>query len=115
MSKRHISADQTHLPGYSAVPVELIKHDLATSSAANRVLIPDCCFSGRAIEAMSAPDGLIAGQLVLAGSYTLTSTSANAPVRARARDPHGVHRGSAACAPMAGAADPRRDLRPGRP
>ncbi|MGK5741391.1 caspase family protein [Micromonospora sp. URMC 103] len=82
------------LPGYSAVPVELIKHDLAISSAANRVLILDCCFSGRAIEAMSAPDGLVAGQLAMAGSYTLTSTSANAPAYAPAGETYTAFTGA---------------------
>ncbi|RKN32348.1 caspase family protein [Micromonospora musae] len=81
-------------PGYSAVPVELIKRDLAVSSAATRLLILDCCFSGRAIEAMSAPDGLVAGQLAIAGSYTLTSTTANTPAYAPAGETHTAFTGA---------------------
>jgi TPR repeat protein len=46
------------------------------------VLILDCCFSGRAIEAMADPVSVVSGQVEIAGTYTLTSTSANAPAYA---------------------------------
>jgi uncharacterized caspase-like protein len=50
------------------------------------VLVLDCCFSGRAIEAMTDDQGVISGQLEVAGTYTLTSTTANAPSHAPAGD-----------------------------
>jgi hypothetical protein len=64
---------------YTAVPYEWIRGAMVSSPAAVRVVILDCCFSGRAVEAMSAPASLAAGQAEIAGTYTLTSTSANAP------------------------------------
>lgn len=66
-------------PKYSALGVDLLREDLGGSGAAARVLVLDCCFSGRAIEVMTGEEGLVDGQLSIAGTYTMTSTSANAP------------------------------------
>jgi hypothetical protein len=68
--------------GYSGVPIARIKRDLGEARARARVLILDCCFSGQAIAAMSAPQGLVAGQLNFTGTYTLTSSSATTPSHA---------------------------------
>lgn len=73
------NATQADAPKYSALSVHLLREDLASSAAAARVLILDCCFSGRAIEVMTGEEGLLDGQLSIAGTYTMTSTSANAP------------------------------------
>lgn len=62
----------------SALPFDLIREVLGDSPAVNRVLILDCCFSGRAIQDMSGPDETILGQIGIEGTYTLTSASANA-------------------------------------
>src|SRR5262249_34036984 len=62
----------------SALPFDLIRDVLGDSPAANRVLILDCCFSGRAIHDMSGPDEAILGQIGIEGTYTLTSAPANA-------------------------------------
>lgn len=62
----------------SALPFDLIREVFGDSPAANRALILDCCFSGRAIEDMSGPDEAILGQIGIEGTYTLTSTPANA-------------------------------------
>lgn len=75
-------------PKYSALSVDLLREDLGGSSAAARVLILDCCFSGRAIEVMAGSEGLIDGQLSIAGTYTMTSTTANAPSYVLAGDRH---------------------------
>ncbi|MGW8332557.1 caspase family protein [Streptomyces sp. NPDC055897] len=72
-------ATQSQAPKYSALDVSLLREDLGGSGAAARVLILDCCFSGRAIEVMAGEDGLVEGQLSIAGTYTITSTTANAP------------------------------------
>ncbi|MFE7315347.1 YDG/SRA domain-containing protein [Streptomyces sp. NPDC057555] len=63
---------------WTALPFDFLREELAASPAAIRVLILDCCFSGRAVEAMSDPGGAIAGQIDIAGTYTMTSTAANA-------------------------------------
>jgi hypothetical protein len=71
-----------HHAGYTAIPLELLKRDLGQARARARVL--DCCFSGQAVEAMGAATGVAAGQLHVAGTYTLTSTTAT-PRRTRLR------------------------------
>ncbi|MGK5546689.1 caspase, EACC1-associated type [Streptomyces sp. URMC 127] len=68
--------------GYSALPLELVKKDLARARARARVLILDCCFSGQAVAAMAGTDTLLVGQLDTNGTYTLTSTTATAPSHA---------------------------------
>ncbi|MFJ2704970.1 caspase family protein [Streptomyces sp. NPDC087428] len=73
--------------GYTALPFQLLKQELAQSRAKARVLVLDCCFSGRAVAAMSPQHTLLAGQLDLNGTYTLTSTTATAPSHA----PPGAH------------------------
>ncbi|MFF1909617.1 caspase family protein [Kitasatospora sp. NPDC058218] len=67
---------------YTAIPLDLIRRDLARARARTRILILDCCFSGRAVAAMSAPTSLLSGQLELSGTYTLTSTTSTAPSHA---------------------------------
>jgi hypothetical protein len=66
-------------PGWTAIPIELIKRELGRARARTRVLLLDCCFSGQAVEAMADPAGLASGQLRLTGTFTLTSTTANDP------------------------------------
>lgn len=67
---------------WTAVPFSRLRRVIADSAASNRVLILDCCFSGRAIEAMADPDSVVAGRIEISGTYTLTATSANTPARA---------------------------------
>ncbi|MGD3105167.1 caspase family protein [Streptomyces sp. YGL11-2] len=63
---------------WTALPFDALREELAASPAAIRILILDCCFSGRAIEAMADSNGAITGQIDVAGTYTMTSTTANA-------------------------------------
>ncbi|MFF0000320.1 caspase family protein [Streptomyces avermitilis] len=67
---------------YTAVPLEVVKRELSRARARARVLVLDCCFSGRAVAAMSTPGSLVAGQLEVTGTFTLTSTTATAPSHA---------------------------------
>lgn len=67
---------------WTAVPFSYLRQVVADSAASNRVLILDCCFSGRAIEAMADPRSVISGQIEITGTYTLTATSANTPAHA---------------------------------
>lgn len=71
----------------SALPFELVREVFAECPARNRILVLDCCFSGRAIQDMGGAQGTILGQVGIAGSYTLASVPANAvalaPVGAR--------------------------------
>ncbi|MBC2864487.1 caspase, EACC1-associated type [Streptomyces mexicanus] len=70
--------------GFSAVPMELLKRNIGRARAQARVLLLDCCFSGRAVSAMAQPDSLVSGQLDMTGTYVLTSTTATAPSHAPA-------------------------------
>ena len=59
----------------SALPYDLVREIMLDSPAANRIVILDCCFSGRAIDDMS---GNAVGGLGIEGTYVLTSAAANA-------------------------------------
>ncbi|MCB5910141.1 caspase, EACC1-associated type [Streptomyces pinistramenti] len=63
---------------WTALPFDALREELAASPASIRILVLDCCFSGRAVEAMSDSHGAITGQIDIAGTYTMTSTTANA-------------------------------------
>jgi hypothetical protein len=71
----------------SALPFDLIRDVLADSPAANRVVILDCCFSGRAVQDMAGAEETILGQIGVEGTYVLASAPANevslAPLGAR--------------------------------
>jgi WD40 repeat protein/uncharacterized caspase-like protein len=59
----------------SALPVRTIRDILAYGTPArNRILILDCCFSGRATEShLGSSDDVIKAQITIEGTYTLTS------------------------------------------
>jgi hypothetical protein len=77
----HLGLPQTcgerELVAWTALPFALIRDTVSAARAANRVIILDCCFSGRAVDAMSDVRSLVAGQLDVAGTYTLASSPAN--------------------------------------
>ncbi|MGW4071653.1 caspase, EACC1-associated type [Nocardia grenadensis] len=68
--------DDNH-PEWSSVPFATLRDTLAHSRARTRVLILDCCYSGRAFEAMSSSAAVIDGQIDIQGTYTITSSSRN--------------------------------------
>jgi hypothetical protein len=75
-------------PYYSALRFDGIRRAMRASPARTRVLLLDCCFSGRAIDdVMAGTREIVLGQLDVAGTYTLTATPANetamAPLGAR--------------------------------
>lgn len=80
----HLARPDTSLDhiGWTGLAVDLVKRDLARARARARVLVLDCCFSGRAVAAMADSRSLLVGQLDLSGTYTLTSTTATAPSHA---------------------------------
>lgn len=89
-----LSTTRQDLVDWTAVPFNLIRQAIADSAASNRVLILDCCFSGRAIEAMAGPGSVVAGQIEISGSYTLTATSATTPARAPSGAQHTTFTGA---------------------
>ncbi|MFX0581142.1 caspase, EACC1-associated type [Nocardia nepalensis] len=64
---------------WSSIPFDRLREELAASRAHARILILDCCFSGRAFEAMSSPSTLVEGQIDIHGTYTITSSAKNEP------------------------------------
>ncbi|MGW6688705.1 caspase family protein [Streptomyces sp. NPDC054961] len=82
-------------PLYTAVRFAEIREAVAASRARNRVIILDCCYSGRAIvDAMGTDVAASAfAQTDTFGAYTLTATSANLPAIARAGDRHTLFTG----------------------
>ncbi|WP_340377278.1 caspase family protein [Streptomyces sp. SS7] len=80
--------------GFSAIPVDLILRSLGRARAKARVLILDCCFSGRAVAAMTSPGSVVVGQLEHSGTYTLTSTTHTAPSYAPPGEEHTAFTGA---------------------
>ncbi|WP_275467281.1 caspase family protein [Streptomyces noursei] len=63
--------------GFSAVQVEPLLDLMGRARARARVLIVDCCYSGRLVPAMATDQGIIRDQFRRSGTYTLTSTTKN--------------------------------------
>lgn len=61
-------------PEWGSVRFDALREELATARARARVLILDCCFSGRAFEAMSAPASVVNAQIDINGTYTIASS-----------------------------------------
>ncbi|MFB9907065.1 caspase family protein [Allokutzneria oryzae] len=68
---------------WTGLPFTRVKEVLADARGRNRVLVLDCCFSGRAIEEFMSDEGtVVSGQLDIDGTYTLTATPRNRPAMA---------------------------------
>lgn len=79
----------------TALPLAKIREVLARARAKNRVLVLDCCFSGRAIDGfMSAASSVVSGQLDIDGTYTLTATPPNSLALAPPGATHTVFTGA---------------------
>ncbi|MER6988538.1 tetratricopeptide repeat protein [Saccharopolyspora hirsuta] len=70
---------QRDLLKFTALPFSHISEIISNSTARNRVMILDCCFSGRALAAMGEQESVVTGQIEIDGSYTLASAPANTP------------------------------------
>lgn len=69
-------------PRFSAFPYQWIRSMMLESPARSRIVILDCCFAGRAMEAMADQSSALVGQLDVAGAYTLAATAPNRTARA---------------------------------
>jgi hypothetical protein len=67
------------IPGrtHTAVPYEYVRRNLRQSPARRRVVIVDCCYSGKALGTMSATSIAVADQASIAGTYVLASAPPN--------------------------------------
>jgi hypothetical protein len=66
----------TNRPQLRSLPYRSVRRAITSSRASNRIVLLDCCYSGRAISAMSGGE-ISGGDVEVSGTYTLTSTSAN--------------------------------------
>jgi hypothetical protein len=82
------TASQHSLLPYSAVPYGVVRETVRASSAACRIVVLDCCFSGRAIEVATGPAAVVAGQLEIQGACTLASSSRTSTSIARSGARH---------------------------
>jgi Caspase domain len=64
---------------FTGVPFDAIRDACLSSRATTRVVILDCCFSGRAIgDTLAGAGEAVMGQVQVTGTFTLTSAPANA-------------------------------------
>jgi hypothetical protein len=61
---------------YTSLPYQQVRQALLGARACRRVVILDCCYSGRAITTMGSRAGAITGGLPIEGTYVLTATGA---------------------------------------
>nr|WP_232541645.1 tetratricopeptide repeat protein [Nocardia bovistercoris] len=75
----HLALTGTYpdLTNYTALPFATLRETILDSPAAIRILILDCCFSGRAFDALTDGPDAILGQADIAGTYTITSSARN--------------------------------------
>lgn len=86
-------------PEFSALEYDKLRSAVLTSKAATKVIILDCCFSGRAFgEPMADHASQLAGQVDVDGTYVLTSAHANEVALTLPGEDHGLHRPSFAAA-----------------
>ncbi|MFE5239486.1 MULTISPECIES: caspase, EACC1-associated type [unclassified Streptomyces] len=84
-----LSKSVSEAPSFTAFPFQGIREAFLATPARNRVLILDCCFSGRAITGdLSGTHVPLIEQMEITGTYTLTSAAANEPARFQEGDRH---------------------------
>ncbi|MEV0280215.1 SUMF1/EgtB/PvdO family nonheme iron enzyme [Streptomyces sp. NPDC050610] len=62
---------------YTAVPYDVIRDILLDSRAACRIVILDCCYSGRALGTMADPATTVVDEVSAEGTYILAAASEN--------------------------------------
>ena len=75
-------------PSLTALPYEEISNVLRGSRARTKVVILDCCYSGRSLGDMSFPDSVIGDQAMGSGTCVITSSSPSAVALVRPGDPY---------------------------
>ena len=61
-------------PTFNSLKYDDLRAAVMDSPASTKVIILDCCFSGRTVtDSMASPEAEIVGQMEVAGSYVLTS------------------------------------------
>ena len=72
----HLATRKTRrdLLDLTSVPYSLVRQVVDRCRAPRRIVILDCCFSGRALRAMSDTASAVIGQVDVEGTYVLTSS-----------------------------------------
>lgn len=74
------SSTAVQRPRFSGLPYSAVRELVGRSrKALRRIVILDCCFSGRALGVMADTATLLRGQLDVEGTYVLASSPANVP------------------------------------
>lgn len=68
-----LGGSREHL-GYTAVSYQHLRTALRASRARRKIVVLDCCFSGRAARALSGDGDLLAAQAAVEGAYVLTAS-----------------------------------------
>ncbi|MFD0637361.1 caspase family protein [Catenulispora yoronensis] len=91
----HLAMPDTDLDSvsYTAIPYDRIRETCVDSPARCKIVIIDCCYSGRAAMAMGAEEAGVLAQLEISGTYTLTSAPPNQPSLVRPGELHTVFTG----------------------
>jgi ATP-dependent Clp endopeptidase proteolytic subunit ClpP len=63
--------------GYTAVPYDEVRHNVIDSPARRKIVILDCCYSGRAIGGQADHASALATETAIEGAYLLTSAPPN--------------------------------------
>ncbi|MGW7572351.1 caspase family protein [Streptomyces sp. NPDC054765] len=68
--------ESNHERLYRTVPYHLLRHELVdTCTAPSRVVVLDCCYSGRALEGHMGPSVEVAERAGVEGTYVMTASS----------------------------------------
>jgi hypothetical protein len=62
---------------HTAVPYDQVREKVVDSPAVRKVVILDCCYSGRAFSGMADPTTTVANQAIVEGTYLLASAPPN--------------------------------------
>ncbi|TCO50679.1 caspase, EACC1-associated type [Actinocrispum wychmicini] len=69
--------ESTSTRTHTTVPYDLVRENVLDSPAARKVVILDCCFSGRALGGQADPTTTVANEAIIEGTYLLAATPAN--------------------------------------
>ncbi|MFJ8886020.1 caspase family protein [Streptomyces sp. NPDC102402] len=61
--------------GYTAVAYQHVRAELRASRARRKIVVLDCCFSGRAAKTLAGERGALAAQAAVDGAYVITASS----------------------------------------
>ncbi len=96
---------------HTAVPYEYLRRDVTRARARRRVVILDCCYSGRALGAMSDATSMVADQASADGTYLLASAPPNQQALSPPGEPYTAFTGELVALLSAGLPDAGPELK----